>query len=297
MMDDVAANARPGQKFEDKFVTVDGLNLRYIEAGSGPPLILMHGASLGSSADVFARNLPPLAQAGFRAIALDFPGFGLSDTPSDHSPAYRRASILKFMDALGIERAALLGHSQSGGPAVQTALQAPERVSHVAILGTGSLLPPLDEGKGGRGEAAVQQRLERRMAQAEPTIEDTRKLLEANLFHHDLITPEQLALRHARSIGKAFAAFTARNELAEAQPARESAKEPAVPLWQKTAEVKSPVLMIYGKQDRANAFERATKLKELYPHLDLHIVDGCKHLVPWDAADAFVRLVVPMLKG
>ena len=42
------------------------------------------------------------------------------------------------------------------------------------------------------------------MAQAEPTIEDTRKLLEANLFHHELITPEELALRHARSIGKAF---------------------------------------------------------------------------------------------
>jgi 2-hydroxy-6-oxonona-2,4-dienedioate hydrolase len=289
-MDDVVAKAR----VEDKFVTVDGLKLRYIEAGSGPPLLLLHGASLGSSADVFLRNLPPLAKAGFRAIAFDFPGFGLSDTPSDHSPAYRRASILKFMDALGLQKAALIGHSQSGGPAIQTALQAPERISHVVVLGTGSLLPPLDDAKkGGGAEAAVQQRLERRMAQAEPTIEDTRKLLEANLFHHELITPEELALRHARSIGKAFEAFCARNDLAEAQ----SAKEPAVPLWQKTAEVKAPLLLIYGKQDRANAFERATKLKQLYPHLDLHIVEGCKHLVPWDAADEFVRLAVPMLKA
>jgi pimeloyl-ACP methyl ester carboxylesterase len=288
-MDDAVAKAR----VEDKFVTVDGLKLRYIEAGSGPPLLLLHGASLGSSADVFLRNLPPLAKAGFRAIAFDFPGFGLSDTPSDHSAAYRRASILKFMDALGLEKAALIGHSQSGGPAIQTALQAPDRVSHVVVLGTGSLLPPLDDAKkGGGAEAAVQQRLERRMAQAEPTIEDTRKLLEANLFHHELITPEELALRHARSIGKAFEAFCARNDLAEAQPA----KEPAVPLWQKTAEVKAPLLMIYGKQDRANAFERATKLKELYPQLDLHIAEGCKHLVPWDAADEFVRLAVPVLR-
>jgi pimeloyl-ACP methyl ester carboxylesterase len=287
-MDDAVAKAR----VEDKFVTVDGLKLRYVEAGSGPALLLLHGASLGSSADVFLRNLPPLAKAGFRAIAFDFPGFGLSDTPSDHSAQYRRASILKFMDALGLDKAALIGHSQSGGPAIQTALQAPDRVSHVVVLGTGSLLPPLDEGKKGGAEAAVQQRLERRMAQAEPTIEDTRKLLEANLFHHELITPDELALRHARSIGKAFEAFCARNDLAESQPA----KEPAVPLWQKTAEVKAPLLMIYGKQDRANAFERATKLKQLYPHLDLHIAEGCKHLVPWDAADEFVKLAVPVLK-
>ena len=78
---------------EDRFVTVDGLSLRYIEAGKGPVLILLHGASLGSSADVFARNLGPLADAGFRAIAFDQPGFGLSDNPTDHGLGTRRKSI------------------------------------------------------------------------------------------------------------------------------------------------------------------------------------------------------------
>ena len=69
--------------FEDRFVSVDGLRLRYFEAGAGHPVIFLHGGSLGSSADVFRRNLPVFASSGYRAIAFDQPGFGLSDTPHD----------------------------------------------------------------------------------------------------------------------------------------------------------------------------------------------------------------------
>jgi len=278
-------------RVKDKFVIIDGLRIRYFEEGEGPAVLLLHGASLGSSADVFIRNLTPLARAGFRAIAFDQPGFGLSDVPADHSAAYRRDIVPQFMDALGLKRAALVGHSQAGNPAVQLALKEPARYTHIVALGTGSLLPPL-EGAEDRG-AAVQQRLERRMAQAEPTIEDTKKLLEANLFHHDLITPEELALRHSRSTGKNFEAFVARNEAAEAAPP----KEPKTPLWQRLVELKVPLLLIVGRNDRANAAQRATLLKEKYPQLAVHIVEDCRHLVPWDAGDEFIRLAVPFLKA
>ena len=64
------------QRFVEKFVTVDGLPIRYLEQGKGVPAILLHGSSLGSSADVFRRNLGPLADGGIRAIAFDLPGFG-----------------------------------------------------------------------------------------------------------------------------------------------------------------------------------------------------------------------------
>ena len=66
----------------DRFVTVDGLKTRYLEEGSGVPAILLHGSSLGSSADVFRRNLGALGSEGIRAIAFDLPGFGKSE-PSD----------------------------------------------------------------------------------------------------------------------------------------------------------------------------------------------------------------------
>jgi len=277
-------------RVKDKYITVDGLRLRYIEEGQGPAIVLLHGASLGSSADVFIRNLGPLARAGFRAIAFDQPGFGLSDVPADLSAAYRRDSIPKFMDALGLNKAALIGHSQAGNPAVQLALKDPGRYSHIIVLGTGSLLAPLG-GEIEGNEAVAQQRLERRMANAEPTIEDTRKLLEANLFHHELITPAELELRHARSLGQNFAAFVARNKVAEAAPA----KEPKTPLWQKLVELPMPLLMIFGREDRGHAAERATLLKQKFPGLNIHIVPGCKHLVPWDAADEFIRLAVTFL--
>ena len=274
---------------EDKSVRAAGLNLRYLEAGSGHPVIFLHGGSLGSSADVFLRNMPAFARAGFRALAFDQPGFGLSDVSDDHSAGLRRKSILAFMDALGIKTAALVAHSQAGSMGAQIALASPERISHLVVLGTGSLLPPLEEAKEGI-EGAAQQRLERRMATHEPTIEDTRKLLEANLFHHDLITPEELALRHARSTGRNFEAFVARSALPSAP------KDPAaVPLWKRLTEVTCPMLLIYGRNDRANAYERALKLKEMAPQLDLHITPDCKHLVPWDAQADVERLTIPFL--
>ena len=78
------------KQLEDRFLDVDGVRLRYFEQGDGPAVVFLHGASLGSSADVFARNLPAFADAGFRAIAFDQPGFGLSGAPEDHSLAFRR---------------------------------------------------------------------------------------------------------------------------------------------------------------------------------------------------------------
>ena len=286
-------SAQLAETVRDRFVTVDGLKLRYIEEGEGPAVLLLHGASLGSSADVFRRNLPPLAQAGFRAIAFDQPGFGSSDVPEDVSAAYRKKIMPKFADALGLKKVALAGHSQAGNPAVQLALETPERYSHVVVLGTGSLLPPIETGKSDRGGEA-QHRLERRMAQSEPTIEDTRKLLQENLYHQELITPEELSLRHSQSIGRNFEAFVARTQAAEAAPPKADAKPP---LWQRLVDLRVPLLMIFGRNDRAHAADRAAMLKDKYPQLQIHIVDGCKHLVPWDAADAFIRLAVPFLKS
>ncbi len=291
---------------DDRFVKVDGCSIRYLEEGSGVPAILLHGSSLGSSADVFHRNLHALGRHGIRAIAVDLPGFGKSDAADGLSAAPRQTFVLRFMDALGLKRAALIGHSSAGGSVVSMALEHPQRVSHVIILGTGSLLPPLETaaGKvGARGEAA-QARLEERMVHQEPSLADTRALLEANLFHHELITPEELELRHQNSIGRCFEQFVLRHAEAQAgagphpnPPPRagEGTGGGAVPLWQRLTELKMPLLLIYGREDRARAAERATLLHERYPQLDLHFAEGCKHLVPWDAAELFHRLAVPFL--
>jgi len=279
-------------KSEDKFVNVDGLKLRYIEAGSGPSVLFLHGASLGSSADVFLRNLGPFAKAGFRAVSFDLPGFGLSDIPAKQSVAQQRNSIPKFIDAAGLGKTALIAHSRSGGFAVQLALDDPSRYSHVIILGTGSLLPPQTEAQVGKYEA-VQARVDKEMAQKEPTLEDARKLLQADTFNHALISDEDVALRHRSMIGRNFTAHQDRQN--HEAPAGGGAQ--AKPLWQRLTDLKMPFLMIFGRDDRAHAGERAELLKQMHPEINLHIVNGCKHMVHWDAFDDMMRLGVPFLKS
>src|SRR5919109_1531657 len=126
----------------ERSLRVDGLKVRCLEQGRGAAVLLLHGASLGSSADVWTRNLAPLASHGLRVIAPDLPGFGGTDNPTDNSVAYRRRFVPMFMDALKIDRAALVGHSQAGRIALDLAIGEPQRVTKLVILATGSLLPP-----------------------------------------------------------------------------------------------------------------------------------------------------------
>jgi pimeloyl-ACP methyl ester carboxylesterase len=266
--------------YQDKFVQIDGLKTRYIEDGAGPAVILLHGASLGSSADVFERNLKPLAAAGVRAIAYDQPGFGLTHNPSDYSVAYRTRFIMMFTDGLGIQSAALVGHSQAGNMAVGLAFEYPQRISKVMILGTGSLLPPLPGAQKQQGAAEGEEN-----TATEPTLEQTRALLEHNLFNHDLITPEVLEQRQRMSVGKNFDA-----SLKRGQTPRGGAGKDQKPMWQRLVDLPCPLVMMFGKNDRGHAYERAALLKEKYPQLNLNIVDHCKHLVQWDAMDQFHKL-------
>ena len=250
-----------------KQTSVDGLGVRYLEEGKGAPVLLLHGASLGSSADVWTRNMVPLAAHGLRVIAPDLPGFGETDNPKDHSVAYRRRFILSFLDELKIERAALVGHSQAGRIALDLAFEHPERITKVVVLGTGSLLPPLGEKTESEGEEG---------GASEPTLEDTRKLLEGNLYNRALITAGELDLRHRMSVGKNYSAFVAR------QAAKGKGGGKGDSPWQRVAQCPVSLLMLYGENDR-DAAQRASKAKGL----NLQLLPRCAHLVQWDAADVF----------
>jgi pimeloyl-ACP methyl ester carboxylesterase len=279
-------------KPQDKFVTVAGLRTRYIEEGQGPAVILLHGASLGSAADVFRRNLAPLAAFGLRVIAYDQPGFGLSDDPPDWGIGFRTKFILQFMDALGIDKAALVGHSQAGNMAAELALSNPDRITRIAVLGTGSLLPPLAEGDAKKSGPAEGEE----GGDSEPTAAEIRELMQKNLYHQDLVTEAEVETRLRMSTGKNHKAFLARN--AAGAKNKGAAKDPnKKAMWQRLGEVKQPMLMIYGGDDRGQAGKRAEALKQQQPALDLHIVPNCKHLVQWDAEKEFHRLAGPFLRG
>lgn len=275
----------------ETFLAVDGLKIRYAETGSGPIVLLLHGASLGSSADVWELSLRPLAGQGFRVIAFDQPGFGLSDDPPDPSVAYRRQFVLRFMDTLRIGRAHLIGHSQAGRLAVTLAREHPARISKIVVLGTGSLLPPLGEDSNASGQRDGDDG-----TTTEPTLEDTRALLEATLYHHSVITPEILATRYRMSIGKNFRAFCERSRAAERSGPASTSEDKGSGEWKRLDQVPVPMLLLYGRQDRGSPAERALIAKRRFPALDLHLIDRCKHFIQMDAVSEFVALTAEFLK-
>ena len=262
----------------ENYIDLGRLRTRYLEEGAGPVVLLLHDTSLGSSSDVWVRSLADLAAQGLRAIAPDLPGFGLTDNPADHSLAARVEFIPEFLDALGIDRAHVVGHSQSGPIAVRLAIAHPARVGKIVVLGTANMLPPLPDSAAGdlaEGDEGDD---------AEPTIYETRRRLADSLFDQSLLTPEAVALRHRMSTGKNFSAFLSR------RAAKAGAKKDAKPLWQRLDEVKAPMRLIYGRQDRS-AERRAALAKQRFPSLDLHLIDRCRHLVQWDAPGHVSSLV------
>ena len=272
-------------RLEDRWVRVDGLNIRYLEAGTGPAVMLLHGASLGSSAEVWEGVMTPLAGGGHRVLAYDQPGYGLSDNPSDYSLAYRTAFITKLMDGLGIERATLVGHSQAGGMAVRVAMEQAHRVTGVAVVCTGTLLPPLAGSAPAGPRAGAEE-----TARSDATADDVRKLLEADVYHQDLVTAEAVERRRRLSVGKNVSAAAGRAMAREPQ-------QDAVPLWRRTGALPVPLLMLYGDCDRASAGARASLLKEQRPELDVEVVKDAAHLLMWDAPVVFTSRLLPFLAG
>jgi pimeloyl-ACP methyl ester carboxylesterase len=114
-----------------------GLRVRVIERGEAesPPVVFLHG--WGCSVYIFRHNLPAIADAGFRAIAVDLKGHGLSDKPRDRKEYSNDAlvdHIGEILDALNIDRARLIGHSMGGALVYQFAAKYPERVELLGLL-------------------------------------------------------------------------------------------------------------------------------------------------------------------
>lgn len=122
---------------EEHNVEVDGLTIRYIAAGEGLPLLLLHGA--GDNSLDWRWVLPALARR-HRVYAPDLPGSPDSARPAaDYSPAFFERFVAGFLDALGIGRAAMVGNSLGGLIALRVALSEPARVTALVLVDSAGL--------------------------------------------------------------------------------------------------------------------------------------------------------------
>ena len=202
---------------------------------------------------------------------------------NDHSEAGTRNFLLSWLAELAIDRVGLVGHSHNGRVAAQLALEQPDRISGLVIVGTGSMLPIVEGGREPvRTRPAVQP-----PPGTEPTREHVRAAMASDLYDETQITPEALDIRYEMSTG---ARFKARLERESAPKDRVKGKEP--PIYLGLNDAPFPVLMVFGKQDQGETVqERAELLQQLCPNIRTCVLDQAKHLVQWDARERFNEVV------
>jgi pimeloyl-ACP methyl ester carboxylesterase len=117
------------------FITVDGTRLRYLESGSGTPVVLLHGN--GSMIEDFVcSGVMDYAASRFRFIAFDRPGFGYSERPGGRAwgPSEQAKLLLNALARLGVERPIVVGHSWGALVAFAMALERPEEVAGLVLM-------------------------------------------------------------------------------------------------------------------------------------------------------------------
>ena len=131
----VAAKVRSGMPPQGRFTEVDGGRIHWVEKGEGQPVVMIHGLA-GNLHNFTYAMLDQLAEAGYRAIAIDRPGCGWSERETDaHAriPA-QAAMIARMLEAEGIAPALLVGHSLGGAVSLALAQNHPERVAGLALV-------------------------------------------------------------------------------------------------------------------------------------------------------------------
>ncbi len=266
-------------------VTTADWTIHYEEAGRGHPVILLHGSGPGATGKSnFSHNIDPLAQT-FHVLAPDMPGWGASD-PCPAERLDHPAAVVQFMDALGIERAAVVGNSMGGVTAVRLAAEHPDRVSHLITMGAPISLGPRLFGATGPTEglkALV-------TAYATPTPEAFEKLVQIMVFDPAYATAE---LCRARAEAAAQRPEHLTNFLAgipSGGPVRR------FPTTEQLAGIAAPALLIHGRDDRVVHFENSLALLAAIPHSRLVLINRCGHWAMIEHAAEFNRLVIDFVE-
>jgi pimeloyl-ACP methyl ester carboxylesterase len=255
-------------------IQAGGFRLRCFEAGSGPPLVLIHG--LGSNAlQEWGRLLPALARS-YHVYAPDLPGFGRSGRPSaaDYSIPMQVEAVRAFMAAAGVRRARVVGISMGGWIVARLAGEHPELVERLVLVGAAGMRPTEDA----------------------PIPADV-------LFPQDEAGVRRLiaAVRHKPP---ATPAFVVRDILARkrrdewiVRRALESMRSGRDWLDGTLGRAEMPVLVIWGRQDALIPVAYAEPLRDQFRNARLELLDGCGHVPMADCPEPFDRVLLAFLAG
>jgi haloalkane dehalogenase len=254
-------------------VTVNGMTLGYRELGAGPAVLLLHGWP--TSSYLWREVMPPIAAAGNRVVAVDLPGFGVSDKPVDvrYGFEFFARAIDGFLDALGIATVAIAGHDFGGPVGLHWALHRPERVTRLALLNT--LIYP-------EFSAAVLDFVKQcRTPELRERLTSPEGL--AEVIRLGVVDPARLPDEVIAAVQEPFGRVESRVALANAGFGLEIAGFEELARGLPT--LRLPLRVIYGEQDRVlpDIATTVARLERDVPQVEVTALPGCGHFIQEEA--------------
>ncbi len=281
---DTTSASTAALSYEDvsgRFAQAGDLRIHYGEAGQGHPVICLHGTGPGASAwSNFRHNATALA-GRFRALLVDLPGFGGSQKVQVDTPrlTFLSGAIRDFMEAVGIDRAHFVGNSMGAQVALKLAIDSPERVGRMVLVGpavTGhSLFTPMpteavrmiSEYYGGDG----------------PSLDKMRRIMRALVYDPATVTEDDVRERYEASIDP---------EVLQTRKGPHWARQS---LDHELDRVQSPTLVVWGQDDRASPLDHGLLLLRRMPDARLVVFPRCGHSAQAERAEEFNALALAFL--
>jgi pimeloyl-ACP methyl ester carboxylesterase len=252
------------------------VRLPYDEAGQGAAIVLLHAGVADRT--MWRDQLEPLAAAGYRVIALDLPGFGEAPVATEADAPW--SDVLETMDALGVERAALVGNSFGGLVALQVAAAAPDRVAALALI---SALPP----------DLRDPSPELRVAWEAETLALERGDIEGAVR----AVVETWTLPDASAELREHVAAMQRRALVAQMDAPEVPEGPDPLDGTTLSAINAPALVAVGEHDLRDFRDGARRMADQLPNARHAEIAGARHLAPLETPEAFRELLLEFLPG
>ena len=266
--------------------------LRYYDVGPetpAPALLLLHGSGPGVTGwRNYEGNLPALSQH-FRCLVLEFPGFGVSDPTDEHPMLAAPASVIDFLDGLGLDGVDVIGNSMGGIVAAQLAINHPDRVrSLVTIGGMGkNIFSPFP----GEGINLLMEFTD------DPTRERLAQWLRSMVFDQEMVTDEMVETRWEQATQPETLDFSRRmyGSAAMAARAASAAASDAAPYWAMLHKIKARTLITWGRDDRVSPVDMALLPMRTIPDVEVHVFPNCGHWVMIEQKAAWEATVLAFL--
>jgi 4,5:9,10-diseco-3-hydroxy-5,9,17-trioxoandrosta-1(10),2-diene-4-oate hydrolase len=271
------ARAVPEGKYAD---VGDGLRVHYQELGEGQPLVFLHGSGPGASGfSNFKRNYPYFAERGFRTLIPDTLGFGYSSRPDniDYGLDFLVGKLAKFLDQVGVARAAVVGNSHGGALAIQLALTHPELVTKLVLMAPGGL----EERETYMKMEGIRTMMSVFLAKDGITRDGMRKVFGLQLYDPLFLTDEIVEERF---------------QIAEHQPKRVLTSLNVPHLTTRLGDIRCPIFALWGVNDKFCPVSGAMRIAESCKRSRVMLLSECGHWVMVEHTDLFNRLCLDFLR-